>query len=54
MEIDIVCLDCGESIKELDKSIYEIGDIIECEACGAEHEIRSLEPVEVILIEEEK
>lgn len=48
----IVCKDCEEAII-LDKEL-EVGEIIECQNCGAEMEIINLEPLEVSLIEEEK
>jgi lysine biosynthesis protein LysW len=53
MEISLICKDC-EEINNINLADYEIGDVIECEACGAEHELRSIEPLEYVLIEEEK
>ena len=53
MDKDIKCLDCGEKIVGLKKGIVE-GDVIECEACGAEHELVKRKPMELMLIEEEK
>ena len=50
----LVCKDCGENMSYIDLAIYEIGDILECESCGAEHELRSKDPVEIMLVEEEK
>lgn len=48
----ITCKDCGEAII-LDKDL-EVGEIIECQNCGAEMEVINLKPPEVSLIEEEK
>jgi alpha-aminoadipate carrier protein LysW len=48
----VTCKDCGEAIF-LDKNL-EVGEIIECQNCGAEMEVVNLEPLEVSLIEEEK
>ena len=49
----IKCLECGQVINT-DEQELEIGDILVCESCGAEHEVISIDPVEVELIEEEK
>ncbi len=49
----IKCLECGRVINT-DEQEPEIGDILVCESCGAEHEVISVDPVEVELIEEEK
>jgi len=48
----IICKDCDESIKVKDE--IKVGEIVECQNCGAEMEIVNLEPLEVSLIEEEK
>lgn len=48
----IFCKDCNEPI-EIEKEL-EMGEIIECENCGAEMEVINLEPLEISLIEEEK
>lgn len=47
-----ICPDC-----EMEISVHEnpqIGEILDCENCGAEMEITSLDPIEVELIEDEK
>lgn len=54
MEKELVCLDCEEKLTEVNLEEKEVGDIIECEACGAEHELVDKEKVELKLIEEEK
>lgn len=48
----IICKDCGEPIEVEDE--IEVGEIIECQNCGAEMEVINLKPLEVSLIEEEK
>jgi len=48
----VFCKDCNEPI-EINKEL-EIGEIIECQNCGAEMEVINLEPLEISLIEEEK
>jgi alpha-aminoadipate/glutamate carrier protein LysW len=48
----VICKDCDEPI-ELNREI-EVGEVLECENCGAEMEVISLEPLEISLIEEEK
>lgn len=48
----VICKDCDEPV-ELKKEI-EVGEIVECQNCGAEMEIISIEPLEISLIEEEK
>jgi alpha-aminoadipate carrier protein LysW len=47
------CLDCGSPIP-IEGDLPEIGDIVICPTCGAEHEVISSEPLELELIEEEK
>ena len=32
----------------------EVGDVLVCESCGAEHEVINTDPVRLELIEEEK
>lgn len=49
----IKCLDCGRTMN-IDEQEPEVGDVLVCESCGAEHEVISVEPVELELIEEEK
>lgn len=48
----VTCRDCQEEIN-LIKGV-EVGEIIECQNCGAEMEILNTKPIEVSLIEEEK
>jgi len=48
----IICKDCDEPV-ELKKKV-EVGEIVECQNCGAEMEVISLDPLEISLIEEEK
>lgn len=47
------CQECGEPL-DTDKKAPDIGEIIVCQNCGAEHEVTSSDPIEVELIEEEK
>ena len=47
------CQECNCEI-QLDKETIKIGDILVCSACGAEHEIISINPLQLELIEEEK
>jgi len=54
MELILVCADCGEQLDLEDLDDMNEGDILECEACGAEHELVSMNPLEIKLIEEEK
>ena len=49
----IKCLECGRTIN-IDEQEPEVGDILACESCGTEHEVISVDPVEVELVEEEK
>ena len=48
----IICPDCQAVIKASEK--MEIGDIIECEECGCEVEILSLEPLQYRELVEQK
>ena len=48
----IKCPDCQQSVPIFQKT--EVGEIIECQNCGAEMEIVNTKPLEVELIEEEK
>jgi len=48
----IKCPDCQTPVSVLER--IEVGEIIECQNCGAEMEIINLKPLEVELIEEEK
>lgn len=48
-----VCQECNSPIPTEDE-MPEIGDVIVCPACGAEHEVISSEPLVLELIEEEK
>ncbi|MBU0648412.1 lysine biosynthesis protein LysW [Patescibacteria group bacterium] len=54
MGIILNCHDCGEKMENVEPESYEIGDVIECEACGAEHEVVNHEPFTMELIDEEK
>lgn len=46
------CPECGELIDIIDD--MEAGEIIECDNCGLELEIVSLDPVELKIFEEEE
>ena len=48
----IKCPDCKEEVSVPEDT--EVGEILECQNCGAEMEVVSLEPLKVRLIEEEK
>lgn len=48
----IICPDCGAEIKA--EEGYLVGDILECEECGTEVEILSLEPLKYSELVEEK
>lgn len=48
----IVCPDCGVEI--VSKGNEEVGDILECEECGTEVEIISVDPLEFRELIEEK
>jgi len=48
----IMCPDCKNEIKAIDG--MAIGDILECEQCGTEVEILSLNPIEYKELVEEK
>lgn len=54
MGILLNCKDCGEMMEEISPGSYEVGDVIECESCGAEHEVVKKDPFETELIDEEK
>ena len=47
------CQECNAPIP-LEDEMPEIGDIVTCPACGAEHEVVSSEPLQLEIIEEEK
>ena len=49
----IECKECGTSF-EPENEVSDIGEVIVCPACGAEHEVISVDPLELELIEEEK
>lgn len=51
MSIGVYCSDCGEFI---DGSDAEVGDVIECDNCGSELEIVSVNPFKASVITEEK
>ncbi len=46
------CPECGEFVKLLGD--MEIGEIIECDTCGVELEIISLDPEKIKIFEEEE
>lgn len=48
----IICPDCGEEIKQIEGMM--IGDILECEECGTEIEILSVDPLQYRELMEEK
>jgi lysine biosynthesis protein LysW len=48
-----ICQECGTPIP-VEEEMPEIGDLIICPACGAEHEVISSEPLELEIIDEEK
>lgn len=48
----IICPDCGEEIKYPEGCL--VGDILECEECGTEVEILSLDPLKYRELIEEK
>ena len=48
----VVCSDCGQK-KKLDEQV-SVGDIVECDECGTELEILSLEPLKYQELVEEK
>lgn len=48
----IKCSDC-QQLMEISQTT-EVGEIVECQNCGAEMEVISLKPLKVELIEEEK
>ena len=48
----MLCPDCQIELK-FDNNAY-VGQILDCENCGAEMEIKSIEPFEIVLIEDEK
>jgi lysine biosynthesis protein LysW len=53
----IVCPECGNDIKLEEGRDYVVGDIIECEVCGSELEVVSIDDngsIEIEVIEEEK
>ncbi|MDF1497887.1 MAG: lysine biosynthesis protein LysW [Patescibacteria group bacterium] len=47
------CQECNCEIP-IEEEIPDIGEVLICPACGAEHEIISTDPIELELIEEEK
>lgn len=51
-QIKITCPDCGVEIKQTEGMI--IGDILECDECGTEVEILSVEPLQYRELIEEK
>ncbi|WP_018110709.1 zf-TFIIB domain-containing protein [Thermus igniterrae] len=53
-DLEIVCPACGEAslVAAEDLETLEVGDVLECEACGAYLEVVSLDPLEVEAVEE--
>lgn len=49
---NITCPDCGSEIKSTEGMM--IGDILECEECGTEVEILSIDPLKYRELIEEK
>lgn len=56
----VKCPDCAKLRDDSAEEVIiipddaSVGDIVECQICGAELEIISLDPLQVVLIEEEK
>jgi len=48
-----ICQECKTPIP-VEEDMPDLGEVLVCPACGAEHEVISSEPLEVELIEEEK
>ena len=48
-----ICQECKTPIP-IEEETPDLGDVLVCSACGAEHEVISTDPVELELIEEEK
>jgi len=49
----VVCPDCCAPLK-FDPKTLSVGDILECQNCGTESEVISLEPIKLQIVEEEK
>ncbi len=47
------CQECNTPLV-VEDAAPELGDIVTCSACGAEHEVISADPLQLELIEEEK
>ena len=54
MDLILVCQDCDEQFSQEDIDNLDEGDVLECQSCGAEHEVVEKDPVRIVLIEEEK
>jgi len=48
----IMCPDCGTEIKG--ENVLSVGDILECQECGTEVELLSLDPLKYQTLIEEK
>ena len=48
-----ICQECKTPIP-IEEEMPDLGDVLVCSACGAEHEVISTDPVKLELIEEEK
>ncbi len=46
-----ICPEC-ESLVVVDTDVFDAGDTIECEECGAELEIVTLDPLHVVLLDD--
>jgi len=47
------CQECNSPI-QIEEEMPDVGDVLVCSACGAEHEVISTDPVKLELIDEEK
>jgi len=48
-----ICQECGTTIP-IEEEMPDLGDVLICPSCGAEHEVISSEPIKLELVEEEK
>jgi alpha-aminoadipate carrier protein LysW len=48
----VECPDCGAAVEVPDQAA--VGDVFDCQSCGAELEVISLEPLTLDLFEEEE
>ena len=47
------CKDCQNEIS-IKAEATKVGDVIDCDNCGAEYEVTKLDPLQLEIIEEEK